>query len=177
MNTQAVRASEVIKRLRSYIRKPDIGRSVVDLNQLLQEVVALAEVDSRLNDVTIHLEFEGYLPAVDIDVIQVQQVALNLLRNAMEAMHDSRDKHVGVVVQTGMENKLVSFRVIDRGPGLTDEGRAQLFRPFYTTKASGMGIGLSICQGIVQGLTAEKLAAITMRTVGRRFTVGCRPRC
>lgn len=155
MNTQAVRASEVIKRLRSYIRKPDIGRTVIDLNQLLQEVVALAEVDSRINDVSIHLEFENNLPLVDVDVIQVQQVALNLLRNAMEAMHDSKDKHLGVVVQTGIENDCVTFRVIDRGYGLSDEVRAQLFRPFYSTKASGMGIGLSICQGIVQAHGGE----------------------
>jgi PAS domain S-box-containing protein len=155
MNTQAVRASEVIKRLRGYIRKPDIGRTVVDLNQLLQEVVALAEVDSRINDVSIHLEFEANLPPVNVDVIQVQQIALNLLRNAMEAMSDSRDKHLGVVVQTGMENNLVAFRVIDRGLGVSDVVRAQLFRPFYSTKAGGMGIGLSICQGIVQAHGGE----------------------
>jgi PAS domain S-box-containing protein len=155
MNTQAVRASEVIKRLRSYVKKPDIGRTLVDLNQLLQEVVALAEVDSRINDVSIHLEFENNLPLVSVDVIQIQQVALNLLRNAMEAMHDSRDKHLGVVVQTGAANGYVGFRVIDRGPGIAEAVQAQLFQPFFTTKATGMGIGLSICQSIVQAHGGE----------------------
>ncbi|MDB6061785.1 MAG: hybrid sensor histidine kinase/response regulator [Verrucomicrobiaceae bacterium] len=155
VNTQAVRASEVIKRLRSYVKKPDIGRTEIDINQLLQEVVSLAEVDSRINDVSIHLEFENTLPLVAVDVIQIQQVALNLLRNAMEAMHDAKDQHLGVVVQTGMDDGKVSFRVIDRGCGVSDAVLAQLFRPFYTTKATGMGIGLSICQSIVQAHGGE----------------------
>ena len=150
VNTQAVRASEVIKRLRSYVKKPDAGRTRVDINELLQEVVTLAEVDSRINDVPIHLEFEGHLPSIDVDVVQIQQVALNLLRNAMEAMQSTHDKQHGVVVRTALENGYVSFTVIDRGPGLSDEVQQQLFQPFFTTKNNGMGIGLSICQNIVQ---------------------------
>ncbi|MFT3929782.1 MAG: response regulator [Spongiibacteraceae bacterium] len=150
VNTQAVRASEVIKRLRSYVKKPDAGRSRTDINELLQEVVTLAEVDSRINDVPIHLEFEGRLPAVAVDVVQVQQVALNLLRNAMEAMQNAPDKQHGVVVRTGLENGYVTFTVIDRGHGVDEDVQQQLFRPFFTTKSSGMGVGLSICQSIVQ---------------------------
>ena len=155
VNTQAVRASEVIKRLRSYVRKPHLGRSIVDINELLQEVVALAEVDSRVNDVSIHLEFENKLPPVEVDAIQIQQVALNLLRNAMEAMGNHSDKHLGVMMQTGMERGKVMFRVVDRGQGISEEVAAQLFRPFYTTKDNGMGIGLSICQSIVQAHGGE----------------------
>lgn len=155
VNTQAVRASEVIKRLRSYVKKPDVGRTAFDLNELLHEVVALAEVDSRINDASIHLEFDSSLPQVAVDHIQLQQVALNLLRNAMEAMKDSPDKHRGVVMQTGMDRGMVGFRVIDRGQGVSDEVAAQLFRPFYTTKKTGMGIGLSICQSIVQAHGGE----------------------
>src|SRR6185295_17900179 len=96
VGTQAVRASEVIRRLRSYVKKPDMGRERSDLNEVLQEVVALAEVDSRINDVPIHLEFENQLAAVAIDIVQIQQVALNLLRNAMEAMQHAPDKQHGV---------------------------------------------------------------------------------
>src|SRR5690606_13231060 len=155
VNTQAVRASEVIKRLRSYVRKPHLGRSIVDINELLQEVVALAEVDSRVNDVSIHLEFENKLPPVEVDAIQIQQVALNLLRNAMEAMGNHSDKHLGVMMQTGMERGKVMFRVVDRGQGISEEVGAQLFRPFYTTKDNGMGIGLAICQSIVQAHGGE----------------------
>lgn len=155
LDTQAVRASEVIQRLRSYVKKPDIGRRQIDMNQLLQEVIALAEVDSRISDVAIHFEFEGGLPTVNVDVVQIQQVALNLIRNAMEAMADSPHKQLGVVVQTVAKNNNVCFRVIDRGHGLSEEAQTQLFRPFFTTKANGMGIGLSICQSIVQAHGGE----------------------
>ena len=155
VNTQAVRASEVIKHLRSYVKKPDAGRTRIDLNQLLQEVVTLAEVDSRINDVPIHLEFESGLPQITVEVVQIQQVALNLLRNAMEAMQSAPDKRHGVVVRTALENGYVSFFVIDRGYGVSEEVQQQLFRPFFTTKSNGMGVGLSICQSIVQTHAGE----------------------
>lgn len=155
VNTQAVRASEVIKRLRSYIKKPDAARARVDINQLLQEVVTLAEVDARINDVPIHLEFESGLPQIAVEVVQIQQVALNLLRNAMEAMQNAPDKQYGVVVRTTLDNGYVNFSVIDRGHGVSEEVEQQLFRPFFTTKSSGMGVGLSICQSIVQTHAGE----------------------
>ena len=168
VNTQAVRASEVIKRLRGYVKKPDAGRTRVDLNQLLQEVVALAEVDSRVNDVPIHLEFESSLPPLQVDSVQIQQVALNLLRNAMEAMQNAPDKQHGVVVRTGIEEGKVCFRVIDHGHGLPEEVQAQLFRPFFTTKTNGMGIGLSICQSIVQAHGGE-IGCVNNETGGATF--------
>ena len=155
INTQAVRASEVIKQLRGYVKKPDAGRRPVDLNALLQEVVTLAEVDSRINDVPIHLEFESGLPPINVEVVQIQQVALNLLRNAMEAMQGASDKQHGVVVRTAVESGYVCFFVIDRGHGVSTEVEQQLFRPFFTTKSSGMGVGLSICQSIVQTHAGE----------------------
>lgn len=150
LDTQAVRASEVIQRLRGYVQKPVGGRTQVDINALLQEVISLAEVDSRICDVAIHFEPARELPPVQVDSVQIQQVALNLIRNAMEAMADSPQRNLGVVVESGLEQGMVAFRVIDRGCGLSPEAEAQLFHPFFTTKSAGMGIGLSICQGIVQ---------------------------
>lgn len=155
IEVQAVRASDVIQRLRSYVKKPNIGRHRIAINTLIAEVIALAEVDSRINDVAIHFEFAGDLPEVYVDAVQLQQVALNLIRNAMEAMVDSPQRELGVVVQTGLERGWVTFRVIDRGHGLSPGAEAQLFNPFFTTKANGMGIGLSICQSIVQAHGGE----------------------
>lgn len=150
LERQVVRAADVIQRLRSYIKKPKIGRQRVDIDRLIQEVIALAEVDSRMSDVAIHFEYGSALPQVMVDAVQIQQVALNLIRNAMEAISHTPNRHQGVVVKTGMEEGLVCFSVTDRGPGLDPEIAANLFQPFFTTKVGGMGVGLSICQSIVQ---------------------------
>lgn len=152
---QSVRASEVIQRLRSYVKKPHTGRQRTGINALVAEVVALAEVDSRINDVAIHFEFGSDLPEIEVDPVQLQQVALNLIRNAMEAMIDSPQRAFGVVVQTLQEGPWVAFRVVDRGHGLEAGAESRLFSPFFTTKTNGMGIGLSICQGIVQAHGGE----------------------
>lgn len=150
LDTQAVRASEVIQRLRSYLRKPDGGRERVDINRLIQEVIALAEVDSRINDVSIHFEAGTDLHEVWVDPVQMQQVALNLIRNAMEAMVSSRWRQQGVVVATHQAGDWVYVDVVDRGAGVPDSVAAKLFEPFFSTKAGGMGVGLAICQGIIQ---------------------------
>ena len=155
LDRQAVRAADVIQRLRSYVKKPDIGRERVDINSLLQEVIALAEVDSRMADVAIHFESSSERAEVLVDVVQIQQVALNLIRNAMEAVATMHDRDFGVVVKASVEDGWVYFRVIDRGPGLDAETEANLFHPFFTTKAGGMGVGLSICQNIMQAHGGE----------------------
>jgi len=155
LDVQAVRAAEVIQRLRSYVRKPDGLRQLIDLNQLLNDVIALAEVDARINDVPVHFEsrYPGLL--VDVDVVQIQQVALNLIRNAMESMSDTAHKSDGVIVRTVLQGESAGFEVVDRGKGILPADRQHLFVPFFTTKCSGMGIGLSICQSIVQAHGGE----------------------
>ncbi len=155
LDRQAVRAADVIQRLRSYVKKPDTGRERVDIEQLMQDVIALAEVDSRMADVAIHFECQHELPPVVVDVVQIQQVALNLIRNAMEAVAKTPSRKFGVVVQTDIEDGWVCFRVSDRGPGLSAETEANLFHPFFSTKVGGMGVGLSICQSIVQAHGGE----------------------
>jgi len=149
LDVQAVRAAEVIQRLRSYLHKPEGGGEWVDVNELVQEVIALAEVDSRINDVSIHFEAATDLRPVWIDPIQFQQVALNLIRNAMEAMVGSPWRQQGVVVVTRLGEEWVSMDVVDRGRGVSEEQAQRLFEPFYSTKQGGMGVGLSICQGII----------------------------
>lgn len=150
LDTQAVRASEVIQRLRSYLRKPGGGRECLEINRVIQDVIALAEVDSRINDISIHFAAGSGMRPVAVDPVQLQQVALNLIRNAMEAMTGSRARQQGVLVETRQEGDWVVLEVIDRGHGLSDEARERLFQPFFTTKPGGMGVGLSICQSIIQ---------------------------
>ena len=155
LDTQAVRASEVIQRLRSYVKKPDAGKILIDPNVVINEVVALAEVDSRANDVSIHFEPQSSLPALSLDVVQIQQVALNLIRNAMEATVSAGNRQHGIVVTTAVKGRYVEFRVIDCGNGIDEDIKSQLFHPFCSTKPGGMGIGLSICQSIIQAHGGE----------------------
>ena len=151
VSTQAQRAGDIISRIRSFVKKPDHCLEEVDCNGLIQDIVKLAEVDAKNNQIEIHLDLAEDLPSVRIDPIQIQQVALNLIRNAMEAMKDQPDRGVGVVVETCLlDEHFVRVRVIDRGYGLADDADDKMFTPFYTTKTDGMGIGLSVCHSIIQ---------------------------
>ena len=150
INRQALRASDVIQRMRSYVKKPESGRREISINKLLREVIALAEVDSRINDVGIDLVPDIILPKVTVDAVEIQQVALNLIRNAMESMAGIANSQQGVVVKTGLQGDYVCVEVIDAGSGVSEEAQKGIFSPFFSTKKSGMGIGLSVCQAIIQ---------------------------
>ena len=151
INTQARRAGEIIARIRSFVKKPDHVLGSIDPNRLVQDTIKLAEVDARNNNMQIHLEQQDGLPEVRVDPVQIQQVALNLIRNGMEAMRDMDTRSTGVVVRTEkQDDSFVKVSVIDRGHGLADDAEERLFTPFYTTKKDGMGIGLTVCHSIIQ---------------------------
>ena len=151
INTQARRAGDIIARIRSFVKKPDHVLSSVDPGKLIKDTYKLAEVDARNNSLEIHLEQEDNLPMVKVDPVQIQQVALNLIRNGMEAMSDMETRGFGVVVQLKKSgDHFVKVSVIDRGYGLADDAEEKLFTPFYTTKKEGMGIGLTVCHSIIQ---------------------------
>ena len=114
--TQAQQAGDIISRIRSFVRKPDHHLEKVDCNRLIRDVVKLAEVDACNNQVEIHLDMAETLPIVRVDPIQIQQVALNLTRNAMEAMKNQPTRDIGIWVETRQINdNFVRVRVIDRG--------------------------------------------------------------
>ncbi len=150
MQTQAIRASEVIERLRQFVRTPKSERFVRSPNQLIIDVLSLAEVDSRNNGVPIIFMPEDKVPDVYIDEVQIQQVALNLLRNGMEAMKDVTNKQQGVSVVVEPVEGFIKVSFIDQGIGLEGGAEEKLFHPFYTTKSDGTGIGLSVCASIIQ---------------------------
>lgn len=151
IGVQARRAGDVIARVRRFVKKPEHIDELIDPNKLITDVVRLAEVDAKNNSMEILLELADNLPVVQVDPVQIQQVALNLIRNAMEAMRDEPTRAIGVRVLTEqLDDEFVRVSVIDRGHGLASDANEKLFTPFYTTKAEGMGIGLSICHSIIQ---------------------------
>ena len=113
-----------------------------------EEAAALALLGSG-RGVRLTTEFARNLPSVFIDKVQIQQVLLNLIRNAVEAMHDSPRRELAIKALLS-EDGVVEISVADSGPGLPQRVREKLFQPFITTKPSGMGVGLSICRGIIE---------------------------
>lgn len=151
IGTQARRAGDIVARIRSFVKKPAHCLEKVDCNKLIRDVVKLAEVDARNNNMEIHLDLADELPLVEADPVQIQQVALNLIRNGMEAMGERDTRDIGIWVKTELDknHQFVKVSVIDRGHGLTEEAADKLFHPFFTTKSYGMGIGLSVCESII----------------------------
>jgi two-component system sensor kinase FixL len=145
---QALRAGDVIKRLREFVAKGETQNALEDPAVLLEEAAALALVGAREQGVRVSLRCDHNLPDILVDKIQIQQVALNLIRNAVEAMETTscRELTVAVTRQKGF----AFFTVADTGTGIDPEIAQHLFQPFVTSKANGMGVGLSICRTIIE---------------------------
>ncbi|MDR3516920.1 MAG: PAS domain S-box protein [Azospirillaceae bacterium] len=147
---QSARAGQIIRRLRDFILKGQSHRGAEPINSLIEEASALALVGTRHFGVRLHLDLAADLPPAAVDKIQIQQVVLNLMRNAVEAMADDPAplKELRISTRLAAPDRL-AVAVVDTGPGLEPTVAAQLFQPFVTTKAQGMGLGLSICRSIV----------------------------
>jgi two-component system sensor kinase FixL len=145
---QALRAGDVIKRLREFVAKGETEPTIENPATLLEEAAALALVGAREQDVRVALRCQHDLPDIIVDKVQIQQVALNLIRNAIEAMETAsrRELSIGVL----RRDDFALFFVADTGTGIPPEIARQLFHPFVTSKASGMGVGLSICRTIIE---------------------------
>ena len=147
---QAERAGDVVRRLRALARGGRRERELCDVNELVQEVAGLARVEVGIEGVPVLLDLEECLPRLRADRIQIQQVVLNLMRNGLDAMKgDERTPKPGLLVRTRRRGDRVEVAVVDGGSGI-DEGVIDgLMSPFVTTKETGMGMGLAICQSIV----------------------------
>ncbi|GAA0850159.1 hypothetical protein GCM10009113_31070 [Marinobacter szutsaonensis] len=155
IEAQSHRASEIIRRIRRFMKKPATGKEVLSVPALLEDTRQFAEVDMRNNEGGIEVTVDEELPEVLADPIQVQQVALNLIRNALEATR-SADSSVPVEVSARLAgNSCVRVEVRDHGVGLPEEAEEKLFHPFYTTKDEGMGIGLATCRSLIQAQGGE----------------------
>lgn len=144
---QSLRAGEIIRHLREFVTRGDTERRPEDMRKLVEEAGALALVGSRERGVRSRFEFGAGSGLVVVDRVQIQQVLTNLMRNAVEAMKDSEIKEL--TVTTSEEGDRLFVEVADTGPGISDEVAERLFQPFVTTKAGGMGVGLSISQRII----------------------------
>jgi len=146
------RASDVITRLRTLFSKKDAAFEALDLNETAREVIALCLSELQRNRVVLRTELAAGLPSVSGDRVQLQQVILNLLRNGSEAMHRVDDRPRDLLVTTRQfASDSVCLTVKDAGVGFKPEALDKLFEAFYTTKADGMGIGLSISRSIIEG--------------------------
>jgi two-component system, LuxR family, sensor kinase FixL len=145
------RASEVIQRMRALVKKEELAFVSLDLAGVVRDVAALVHSDAILQGVRISLDLNSGLPPVRGDKVQLQQVVLNLLLNAFDAMKDcpANEREVKVQAET-TEAGLLRLAVRDRGPGLRGDNLDKVFQPFYTTKREGLGMGLSISRSIIE---------------------------
>jgi two-component system sensor kinase FixL len=145
---QFVRTKDIIQRIRGFVGQSRDERKPESIEHVCNEVLELARMTARSDDVGMFLQVEPGLANVAIDKVQIQQVLFNLLRNAVEAMAASDTRRI--TISAGLEGDMVKLSVADTGPGLDPDIVAHLFLPFHTTKEGGMGVGLSLCRKIVE---------------------------
>jgi two-component system, LuxR family, sensor kinase FixL len=159
ISTQALRAGEIIRRIRSLVRNEDVRREVQDINELIREVHALLASDARVHDGKLDLDLAPTLPKVMVDGVQIQQVLMNLVHNAFEAEpHRAATNGSPFEVRIATrptESGDIEVSVSDLGPGLVGEVEQKIFEPFFTTKAAGTGLGLAISRSIIKAHDAR----------------------
>jgi PAS domain S-box-containing protein len=161
----ADRAAEVIVRVRDLIKRAPPRRGCFDLNEAIREVIFLSRGETMKNVVSVETQFGEGLPLIEGDRVQLQQVILNLIVNAVEAINAASEGPRELLVSTAQSTPNdVLVAVKDSGPGLPPTSFEHLFEPFYTTKPGGLGIGLSICRSIIEAHG------------GRLWATGCKPR-
>jgi two-component system sensor kinase FixL len=146
---QAVRAGQIIRRLRDFVSRGENERRIESLSKLIEEAGALALVGVKDQDVHVRFELDRRHDMVMADKVQVQQVLLNLIRNALEAMTQS-DRRNLTISSLPESDGMIAVRVSDTGTGISSDVTTNLFNPFFTTKPQGMGVGLSICRTIIE---------------------------
>ncbi len=175
---QAQRAGQIIHRIRAFVRRSEPQRQMAQAQTIIDDAVELAGIELRRRNVTIHTYVARRLPPLHVDPILIEQVVLNLLKNAAEAIDGAglppsrRNIELRAVPRhTAEEGEVVEVSVTDKGPGLKDEVIARLYEAFFSTKPEGLGIGLSLCRSIVEShrgrMRAENL-------YNGNVAVGCR---
>lgn len=151
-NQQAIKAGQIIHRMRDFVKSKNIHRSTIDINNLIEDAVSLCESYLKQNSVIVQLKLKKKLPYLCIDSIQIEQVILNLIRNSIDALSNlPRLKSRNLSIHTNMNsNNEIEIRIKDNGPGIDAMEQQRILTPFYTSKPDGMGMGLSICRSIIE---------------------------
>jgi hypothetical protein len=154
---QAERAGQIIHRIRAFVKRSEPQRQPANAHEIVEDAVELAGIELRRRNVAIHTYVAQRLPAVMCDPILIEQVVLNLLKNAAEAIDNAQlppsRRHIELRVvprHTPEEGGVIEFSVTDMGPGMKQEVSERLYEAFFSTKAEGLGIGLSLCRSIVE---------------------------
>jgi PAS domain S-box-containing protein len=154
------RASDVIQRIRALVRKSPAQADELDINEVIGETLALARSEILRNDVSLQTQLERDLPPIRGDRVQLQQVIMNLVMNAIEAISSLAEGTRELQIRTGKDEKdSIAITVRDSGPVLKPEALDRFFEAFYSTKPTGMGIGLSICRSIIEAHEGRILAS------------------
>jgi signal transduction histidine kinase len=170
MISDSHRASEVIRRLRALSRETDPEHGPVDLNEVVRETLPLIRRELATHQISLKLDLAPVLPLVSGDKLQLQQVAINLITNAIQSMSQVTERARDLVVRTALDNGTVLLAVSDSGTGISPENMQKLFTAFFTTKPTGMGMGLSICCSIIDAHRGRIQAS---NNAGRGATFEC----
>jgi two-component system sensor kinase FixL len=150
ISQQSLRAGQIVHRMRSFVRRGPSRRTAANVHQLIREVLALLDTDLRHNSVQVQLNLADHPPRIVVDGIQIQQVLVNLIRNAIEAMARQPEGSRRLSISTSFDDRTLGVRVTDSGAGIDPAVAANLFQPFQTTKPTGLGLGLAICRTLIE---------------------------
>ena len=148
---QAERAGEIMRHVRDFVRKSEPRMTAVDINQVVRSVVKFTEHEARQHETVVTLQLAPQQPRVWADSIMIEQVVCNLVRNAVEAMAETRSQRREILIRTvPHDGDIVEIEVVDTGPGIDETVIDNVFDQFFTTKTEGVGMGLSISRSIVE---------------------------
>ncbi len=147
---QANRAGKIIQRLRSFVKKGESRHTYTEINHIVNEVLAFLDDRLKKQSVQLELQLTEHLPPIFADIIQIEQVLINLIKNAIDAMQDNENKYLFIRTQLYEDENFIELQVKDSGKGMDQEQLKTIFHPFVTTKQKGLGMGLSISSSILE---------------------------
>ena len=150
ITAQAVRASDIMRRLQTLARSQEMNRTSVDLDSVVKPIMGLVHSDARAHGVSCSLKLAPDLPKVTVDLVQIQHVILNLVRNGIEALQSTKGPREVMIAVTRAPNDEIEISVTDTGPGLDPAGAERIFDPFFSTRENATGLGLPISNTIAK---------------------------